>query len=442
MYGVRSAFLDFIDDPFVVSPTESYRYLEDGLLIVEDGKIKAFGSYDHIRTDYPEIEIIDYSQRLIIPGFVDTHVHYPQTEIIASYGEQLLQWLEKYAFPGEQRFKDPSHAREVAGFFFDELARNGTTTAVVMTTVFPESTRVFFEEAQSRNIRAIAGQVMMDRNAPESLLDNPETAYHNNKDLIKEWHHRGRLCYTITPRFAITSTPEQLEVAGQLKREFPDVYVHTHLSENQEELVTVSQLFPDCKDYLEVYEKAGLVGDRSIFAHGIYLSNSEFKRLSEAGSAIAFCPTSNMFIGSGLFNLKEAKSPAHPIAVGLASDVGAGTSFSMLKTMSAAYKVTQLQKQTLSPLPAFYLATLGGAKAIHLDSYIGNFQIGKESDFIVLNWQATPLMAFRHPQHSIESVEKLNEILFSLMILGDDRSIDATYIGGNLAYRKPDYMTW
>lgn len=285
MYGVRSAFLDFIDDPFVVSPTESYRYLEDGLLIVEDGKIKAFGSYDHIRTDYPEIEIIDYSQRLIIPGFVDTHVHYPQTEIIASYGEQLLQWLEKYAFPGEERFKDPLHAREVAGFFFDELARNGTTTAVVMTTVFPESTRVFFEEAQSRNIRAIAGQVMMDRNAPESLLDNPETAYHNNKDLIKEWHNRGRLCYTITPRFAITSTPEQLEVAGQLKREFPDVYVHTHLSENQEELVTVSQLFPECKDYLEVYEKAGLVGDRSIFAHGIYLSNSEFKRLSEAGSA-------------------------------------------------------------------------------------------------------------------------------------------------------------
>lgn len=310
-----------------------------------------------------------------------------------------------------------------------------------MTTVFPESTRVFFEEAQSRNIRAIAGQVMRDRNAPESLLDNPETAYENNKDLMKKWHNRGRLCYAITPRFAITSTPEQLEVAGQLKAEFPDVYVHTHLSENPEELVTVSQLFPDCKDYLEVYEKAGLVGDRSIFAYGIYLSNSEFKRLSEAGSAIAFCPTSNMFIGSGLFNLKEAKSPAHPIAVGLGSDVGAGTSFSLLKTMSAAYKVAQLQKHTLSPLAAFYLATLGGAKAIHLDSYIGNFNVGKESDFIVLNWQATPLMAFRHPQHSIESVEKLNEILFSLMILGDDRSIDATYIGGNLAYCNHDYMT-
>lgn len=440
MYGVRGACLDFIDDPFLVSDSQSYRYIEDGLLIIDKGKILNFDSYHKLRLDYPQLEIIHYPHRLILPGFVDTHVHYSQTEIIASYGEQLLQWLEKYAFPVETKFQDPNHGQRLAKFFFDELARNGTTSAVVMTTVFSQSARVFFEEAQRRNVRAIAGQVMMDRNAPNPLRDTPETAYDDGKDLIKTWHKSGRLCYAITPRFAITSSPEQLEVARQLKREFPDVYVHTHLSENPDELVTISQLFPHSKDYLEVYEQAELVSDRSIFAHCIHLSDSEFNRLSKVGSAIAFCPTSNLFIGSGLFNLNKAKSNSRPIAVGLGTDVGAGTSFSMLKTMAAAYQVSQLQKQKLSPWQSFYLATQGGAKAIHLDKYIGNFDVGKEADFIVLDWQATPLMALRHGQNTIESAKQLAEILFSIMILGDDRAINATYIGGNLAYQRPSLV--
>ncbi|MGC9528782.1 MAG: guanine deaminase [Limnospira sp.] len=433
MYGIRSAFLDFIDDPFRVEVSQSYRFLEDGLLVVSEGKIEAFGSYQRLRSHYPDIPIISHPHRLILPGFIDTHIHYPQTEIIASYGEQLLEWLDRYAFPAEQKFRDPDHARRVASFFLDELLRNGTTTAVVMTTIFPESATVFFEEAQRRNMRAIAGLMMMDRNAPEELLDTPQLAYDRNKKLIETWHNIDRLNYAITPRFAITSTPEQLEVAGQLKREYTDAYVHTHLSENCEELKTVSRLFPESRDYLEVYEKFGLAGDRSIFAHCIHLNDSEFRRLSESGAAIAFCPTSNLFIGSGLFNLAKAKSTSTPIPVGLATDVGGGTSFSMLKTMGTAYQVAQLRGQNLSPWQAFYLATLGAAKALHLDHYIGNFDIGKEADFVVLDWRSTPAMKFRNPRDEIESPEALADVLFSLMILGCDRAVDATYIAGELA---------
>jgi guanine deaminase len=318
---------------------------------------------------------------------------------------------------------------QITKFFLDELLRNGTTTAAIFTTIFAPSVDVLFAAAERRNMRIIAGQVMMSRNAPDYLLNDPRNAYAEIKQQIQQWHGKGRSHYAITPRFAITSTPEELELAGQLKAEFPDVYVHTHLSENLKEIEFTAALFPDCTDYLNVYETFGLVGDRSIFAHCIHLDQSGFDRLAAAGATIAHCPTSNLFLGSGLFPRHRAAG----VKVGLGTDVGAGTSFSQFKTMAAAYQVAQIQGQSLSAFQAFYLATLGGAKALSLDAHIGNFDVGKDADFVVLDPQATPLMALRNPPMPVKSLEELASALFGLMILGDDRAIVATYIAGNLA---------
>lgn len=436
-HAIRGSFLDFVNDPFSIAESESVRYLADGLLVIENGKIKAFDTYENLKDQYANLDITTYSSNLILPGFIDLHVHYPQTEMIASHGEQLLEWLDRYTFPTEAKFRDVDYARTIASFFLDELLRNGTTTALVLTTIFSHSVDVLFEEAQRRDMRLIAGQVLMTRNAPDYLLNDANTAYEQNRELIRKWHHKDRLLYAITPRFAITSTNEELTLAGALKAEFPDVYVHSHLSENLREIEFTSALFPDSKDYLEVYEQFGLVGDRSIFAHGIHLSNSEFERLSNAGAAIAFCPTSNLFLGSGLFNLDKAKEIEQSVKVGLGTDVGGGTSFSLLQTMADAYKVIQLQGGQLSAFQAFYLATLGSAKALSLDEKLGSFDVGKEADFIVLDLQATPLMALRNLTPT-ESLDDLASSAFALMMLGDDRAIKATYIRGNLAHEiKP-----
>jgi guanine deaminase len=431
--AIRGAFLDFVDDPFYVAESESVRYIPDGLLVLQQGKVLAFGAYDDLQADYGAVEVTAYPGNLIVPGFIDLHIHYPQTEMIASYGAQLLEWLDTYTFPTEAKFKDPDYARKIAAFFLDELLRNGTTTALVLPTIFPQSVQVLFEEAQRRNMRIIAGQLLMSRNAPDFLLNDAETAYGQTKEQIQTWHNKGRSLYAITPRFAITSTPEELTLAGKLKQEFPDVYVHTHMSENLKEIEFTAELFPDSKDYLNVYEQFGLVSDRSVFAHCIHLDDSAFQRLSQAGAAIAFCPTSNLFLGSGLFKLEQAKSRQYPVKVGLATDVGGGTSFSQLQTMSDAYKVAQLQGESLSVFKAFYLATLGAAKALSIDDKIGSFDVGKEADFIVLNLQATPLMALRNPIPHAGSLAELAEKAFAMMILGDDRSIAATYVAGNLA---------
>jgi guanine deaminase len=371
---------------------------------------------------------------LIVPGLIDLHVHYPQTEMIAAFGTQLLEWLDKYTFPTEAKLKDEQYARQIATFFFDQLLRNGTTTAVVFTTIFPQSVQVFFEEAQRRNMRMIAGQVLMSRHAPDFLLNNPQTAYGQVKEQIQQWHGKGRQRYAITPRFAITSTEEELRLAGQLKAEFPDVYVHTHLSENLKEVELTAQLFPKSQDYLNVYEQFGLVSDRSIFAHCVQLDDSGFRRLSEAGAAIAYCPTSNLFLGSGLFPLHKAKSSQYPVKVGLATDVGGGTSFSLLQTMAEAYKVAQLQGQSLSVFQALYLATLGAARALSLETAIGNFEVGKEADLTVLNPRATPLMTLRNGPTAATTLDELAEQAFAMMILGDDRAVKATYIAGELSY--------
>lgn len=434
--AIRGSFLDFVDDPFYVASPQSVRYIADGLLVVENGKIVAFGSYETLRNQYAAIEVTSYPGKLILPGFIDLHVHYPQTEMIAAYGEQLLEWLNKYTFPVEAKFKDADYARKIAAFFLDELLRHGTTTALVLTTIFPQSVDVLFEEAQCRNMRLIAGQVLMTRNAPDFLLNDAKIAYEQNRELIHKWHGNGRLLYAITPRFAITSTEEELHLAGELKAEFPDVYVHTHLSENLQEVEFTAQLFPNSKDYLNVYEQFGLVGDRSVFAHCVQLDESGFERLSQAGAAIAFCPTSNLFLGSGLFKLSKAKSVEYPVKVGLATDVGGGTSLSLLQTMSDAYKIVQLQGQRLSAFQAFYLATLGSAKALSLEDRLGSFDMGKEADFIVIDMQATPLMALRNSSTDVESVDDLAEKAFATMILGDDRVVKATYVAGELAYQS------
>jgi len=434
---VRGCILDFVNDPFFVSDTEAVRFIPDGVLVIRQGQVAALGPYAELGSTLGGVPIVDYSGQLIMPGMIDTHIHYPQTGMMAAYGEQLLEWLNRYTFPTERKFKDPAYARSVADIFLDQLLSHGTTTALVFAAVFPESVDAFFEAAAARNLRMISGKVMMDRNAPDYLRDTAESSYAESKALIQKWHGRGRLLYAVTPRFAGTSTPAQLKLAARLLQEFPDIYLHTHLSENVNEVAWVQSLFPDSNGYLDVYDRAGLVGDRAIFAHGVQLTEAEFQRLSAAKAAISFCPTSNLFLGSGLFKIEQAKSTEHPVNVGLGTDVGAGTSFSLLQTANEAYKVAQLRGQRLSAFKALFLATLGGARALSLDHKLGNFDPGKEADFIVLNPRATPLMAFRNPPEAPNSLEALADRAFSLVILGDDRAVTATYVMGQLAYSSP-----
>lgn len=432
--GVRGSFLDFTGDPFYQAASASIRYFADGLLVLEKGTVQALGHYGELIDRYKGLAVTDYSGMLITPGLIDTHIHFPQTEMMAAYGEQLLEWLNRYTFPTETKFRDITYARQVAALFLDQLLKNGTTTALVFAAVFPESVEAFFEAAEARRLRMIAGKVMMDRHAPEALCDTAESSYHQTKQLIQKWHHRGRLLYAVTPRFAATSSEAQLQLAGKLLTEFPDVYLHTHLSENVNEVAWIEQLFPQCKGYLDVYDWAGLVTARSIFAHGVQLTDAEFERLSAANSAIAFCPTSNLFLGSGLFKIEKAKSEDHPIKLGLGTDIGAGTSFSLLQTASEAYKVAQLRSQQLSPFCALFLATLGGARALSLEDKIGSFDLGKEADFVVLNPRATPLMAFRNPEVMPQTLEALSDRLFSLIVMGGEQAVHATYILGEAAY--------
>ncbi|WP_055075170.1 guanine deaminase [Pseudanabaena sp. 'Roaring Creek'] len=436
--GFRASFVDAIADPFYESEADSIRYFPDGLLVVEHGKVKELGDYNDLRSRYADLPITHYPNHIIVSGFIDTHIHFPQMEMIASYGQQLLEWLSTYTFPTEAKFADRHYASEIATLFLKELLRNGTTTALVFTSVFPQSTEAFFEEAQRLNLRMIAGKVMMDRHAPDFLTDTADSSYRESKQLIEKWHKRDRLLYAVTPRFAITSTPEQLTNAGKLLTEFPDVYLHTHLSENVKEVAAVAAVFPDHKGYLDVYDRAGLVGERSIFAHGVQLTDREFARLAEANSAIAFCPTSNLFLGSGLFKLEKAKSQETPVKVGLGTDVGAGTSFSILRTACAAYQVAQLRETKLSSFQALFLATLGGARALCLEDKLGNFEIGKEADFVVLNPRSTPIMEIRNQRSDATlppTIAEISDHLFATIVMGDDRAIAATYIMGDLAHK-------
>lgn len=409
---------------------EQVRYLEDGVMLIEQGKIVAFDHWANLKDQLPaHAKITHYHEQLIIPGMIDTHIHYPQTEMVGAYGEQLLSWLNTYTFPTELQFKDAAYAKEIAEFFLDELLKNGTTTALVFCTVHPESVDALFEAAQVRQMRVVAGKVLMDRHAPDGLCDTAERAYNESKALIEKWHGKGRALYAITPRFAPTSTPEQLARAGQLKQEFPDVYVHTHLSENKDEIAWVKDLFPEQTGYLDVYQHYGLTGKRSVFAHCVHLEEHEWDCMHQTDSAIAFCPTSNLFLGSGLFPLK--KTWDKQVKVGLGTDIGAGTSFSLLQTVNEAYKVQQLQGDKLSAYESFYHATLGGAKALDLDDKLGNFALGKEADFVVLDLKATALQALRQSR-----AKSLEDALFALFTMGDDRNVESTYVYGQKVYQK------
>ena len=428
---IRGRFLDIQKTVAQANQiADQVRYLEDGVLITEQGKIRWFGTWNDAQDHLPiNIEIQHYPEQLIIPGMIDTHIHFPQTEMVGAYGEQLLSWLNTYTFPTEIQFKDKAYASEIAKFFVNELLKNGTTTALVFCTVHPESVDALFEAAEQHQMRLIAGKVMMDRHAPEALCDSADSAYVDSKALIEKWHGQGRALYAITPRFAPTSTPEQLERAGQLKAEYPDVYVHTHLSENKDEIAWVKDLFPAQKGYLDVYHHYGLTGQRSVFAHCVHLEDAEWQCMHETDSAIAFCPTSNLFLGSGLFPLN--KTWQQQVKVGLGTDVGAGTSFSLLQTVNEAYKVQQLQGDKLSAYESLYHATLGGAKALDLDDKLGNFNVGKEADFVVLNIKPTALQQLRQSRS-----KSLEDSLFALFTMGDDRNVEATYIYGQKAYSQ------
>ena len=418
----RASILHFLHSPLRVDRAgQCYEYIEDGVLIVQRGRV--IGLREYSPSDEGE-NLVDYSGKLILPGFIDAHLHYPQTEMIASYGEQLLQWLETYTFPTEGKFGDKAYAEGVAKVFLNELLRNGTTSAMVFATIHPESVDALFEQAERRGMRIIAGKVMMDQNAPAYLLDTAVGSYEESRALIEKWHGRGRLSYAITPRFAPTSSPEQLRLAARLHSEYPDTYLQTHLSESRAEIAWVGEIYPEREGYLDVYHHYGLTGPNSVFSHCIHLSEQEWRRLAETDSVCVFCPTSNLFLGSGLFDMGRAKE--QQIRVGLGSDVGAGTSFSLLHTLNEAYKVSQLRGYKLSAFKSFYLATLGSARALGLDGYIGNFAEDKEADFVVWDYCATPLQKFR-----MAHARTLEEKLFGLIMLGDDRNVHATYIAGN-----------
>ncbi len=426
---IRGRVLTFNDEPRLAGAA-AMRLVEKGAVLIEGGAIAAVGEASDIARRAPaSAKVDDYGDRLVLPGFIDTHIHYPQTRVIASYGAQLLEWLQKYTFVEEQKLRDPGHADLVARFFLDELARQGTTTAMVYCTVHPQSVDAFFSESEKRGVRMIAGKVMMDRNAPEALRDTPQRGYDETKALIQRWRGKGRLDYAISPRFAPTSTDAQLEASGALVREHPEAYVQTHLCENLAEIAFVKELFPWTKTYTEVYQRYGLLSDRTVLGHCVHLEDSEVAMLAESGSVAAFCPTSNLFLGSGLFDMRRLQEHAPPARVALATDVGGGTSYSMLQTANEAYKVLQMNGQSWPAAQAFYQMTLGNARALHLEDRIGALEEGFEADLIVLDSRATPAMA-----HRMEAVDgDLSEELFLLMTLGDDRAIVETYIGGRPA---------
>ncbi|MER5769699.1 guanine deaminase [Streptomyces sp. NPDC001985] len=430
--AVRGPMVWFRGDPFLDGREEAFVHAADGLLICADGIITAAGDYTELRHRLPEgVRPAHYPDHVITAGFVDTHTHYVQTGIIAAFGSQLIDWLNHYTFVEEQRFSDAGYARRVASAYCDELLRNGTTTALAFCAVYPQSVDALFEETSRRNMRIAAGKVLMDRNAPDGLLDTAESGYRDSKTLLERWHGKDRNLYAITPRFAPTSTPEQLEAAGTLWREHPEALMHTHVSENTGEISWVRSLFPERRGYLDVYDHYGLLGRGAVLAHGVHLTRRERDRCAETGTAVSHCPTSNLFLGSGLFHVHDAKDSRHPMEVGLGTDIGAGTSFSLLSTMNEAYKVAELSNYPLDSVKAFYLATLGGARAMGIDDRVGSLDPGHEADFVVLDPRATPLLAQRTSR-----VEAIEELLFVLAVMGDDRAVRATYVAGALAHDR------
>ncbi|MBO9419299.1 guanine deaminase [Labrenzia sp. R4_2] len=421
---LRGRLLTFTSAPGGPEDTSAYTYEDDGALLISNGVIKARGSYADVKAAALEpFEEIDHRPHLLMPGFIDTHLHFPQVQVIASWADQLLDWLNDYTFPAEQKFADKTHGDRIAQGFYDCLLSNGTTTAVAYCSSHPNSVEAYFEEAARRGMLMLGGKTMMDRNAPEALCDTAESAYTDSKALLEKWHGKGRAHYVITPRFAITSTPQQLEAAGTLLKEYPGCHLQTHINENHNEIAFTKELYPDAKDYLGVYEDFGLLGPKTLLGHCIHMNDRELGVMQETGSVAVFCPTSNLFLGSGLFDKKRTEEAG--IKTSIATDIGGGTSYSMMRTLDEGYKVLQLQRQRLYPLETFYWATLGNAKALSLSKKIGSLDVGTDADIVVLNAKATRPMALR-----METAETLSEELFVLQTLGDDRSVVETYVAG------------
>lgn len=421
---IRGRVLSFREEPQSLDDAQSYRYIEDGAVLVENGRIVRLGDHADVSAEVGhDVAVADHRSHLILPGFIDTHIHYPQTQVIASYAANLLEWLNTYTFVAEQKFADEQHAEFIAERFLDELIRHGTTTAVAYCSVHPQSVDAYFRASQHRNMRMLGGKVMMDRNAPPALCDTAQSGYDDSKQLIARWNGKDRLDYVITPRFAITSTPEQLEASQALAREHPECFIQTHLSENIEEIEFTKSLYPDAPDYLGIYEHYGLLGQKTLLGHSIHLEEREVKVMAETGSIAVFCPTSNLFLGSGLFDRDRLKASGVRMAV--ATDVGGGTSFSMLRTLDEGYKVLQLRGNRLNPFQSFYMMTLGNARALSMEDKIGTLEEGTEADIVVLDSSATSAMRLR-----MAAGATLEQELFLLQTLGDDRAVVETYVAG------------
>ena len=395
-----------------------------GGILIQNGLITELGSADALRRDYPDAQVTDHGQCLILPGFVDAHAHYPQTGIIASWGKRLIDWLNSYTFPEEMRFGDPAYAKEMAELYLDLLLANGTTSVASYCTIHPESVDALFTAAAARNMRVFAGKTCMDRNAPEALRDTAQSAYDDSKALLQKWHGNGRASYVITPRFSPTSTPHQLKALGALWAEHPDCLMQTHLSEQTDEIAWVRELFPNARDYLDTYEAHGLLGENGLYGHAIHLEPREIDRLQEVGAALVHCPTSNTFIGSGLFDMGLAKQ----LRVALATDTGGGSNFSMLRSMAAAYEIAQLRGEALHPAQLLWLATQGSAQTLQVQDRVGNLAQGMEADLTVLDLASTPAIAQRSAR-----ANDIWEALFPTIMMGDDRAITQTYIAGKPA---------
>lgn len=431
---IRGRLLSFRRAPEHPGDRESYLYEEDGALLVRDGRIAAVGAYAEVKPKAgADTAEIDHRPHLILPGLIDCHVHFPQMQVIASYAANLLEWLNTYTFPEECRFVETAHAERIATQFFDEFLRQGTTTAVAYCSVHKASADAFFAESLRRGTLMIGGKVMMDRNAPQGLLDTPQLGYDETRAVIEQWHGKGRNHVAITPRFAITSTPEQMAMTQKLAEEFPDLHIQTHLSENHDEIRYTCELYPDAKDYTDIYARYGLLRKKALFGHAIHLSDREADAMAESGAVAVHCPTSNLFLGSGLFPLKAIKRREKPVTIAVATDIGGGSSYSMFKTMDEAYKIQQLLGERLNPLESFYHMTLGNAVALDLADRIGTLDEGTDADIVVLNAAATPAMRLR-----METVTSLSEELFLLQTLGDDRSVVETYVAGKAS--KPGAM--
>jgi guanine deaminase len=426
---LRGRTLSFLRWPDSTDDHDAYRYEDDGGLLLRGSKIIAAGPYGDVASQAGEgAEKIDHRPHLLLPGFIDAHAHFPQMQVIASYGAELLDWLNKYTFPEETKFRNAQHGRRIARLFLDEMVRHGTTTVAAYCSVHKQSAEAFFEESHARDMLNIAGKVMMDRNAPEGVLDTPQSSYDDSKALIGEWHGKGRQHYAITPRFAITSSPEQLEMAGALYRERPDLHMQTHLSENHAEMAFTQELFPWSKDYTDIYQHYGLLGKKSLFGHCIHLSEREADALSDSGSVAVFCPTSNLFLGSGLFDYQRYRRRDKSLRIATATDVGGGTNYSMLRTMDEGYKVIALNGEKLNPFASFWQMTRGNAEALSIADKVGTLDAGTDADIVVVDSRATPGMRLR-----METVETLAEELFLLQTLGDDRAVREVYVAGKPA---------